>query len=160
MNDDPVQEPASCARVRERLAELLDDDLDPLAAARDAGHLEACAACCAERDELARLLRLASELEEPPAAELALARVQLSRQLSLAAAPRRAHPLALRLVQASAAAAAAVLALAALELGARHASSWRAPSRSLPDPRPPELGAPARWADGLRHLWQDEGDPR
>jgi anti-sigma factor RsiW len=47
--------PASCARVEARLAALVDGGLAPLDAARDRGHLEACAPC---RDALARHERL------------------------------------------------------------------------------------------------------
>jgi len=36
---------AGCARVRARLVELADGGLDPLAEARDRGHLEACGPC-------------------------------------------------------------------------------------------------------------------
>lgn len=36
---------APCARVQARLAELVDGALAPLDAARDRGHLEACASC-------------------------------------------------------------------------------------------------------------------
>lgn len=152
----PLPEPQSCARVRGRLIELLELDLDALAAARDEGHLEACAACRAERDQLASVFRVARALDQPSARELERARAGLSAYLSRAANKPRPHPLVRRLLPASAAAAAAVLALAALELGARHAQAWRAPSRSLGDPRTIELSAPAHWADGLRNLWNLE----
>ncbi len=43
---------AACARVRERLVELVDGGLGGLEAARDRGHLEACEACQAARQRL------------------------------------------------------------------------------------------------------------
>ncbi|HVS19492.1 MAG TPA: hypothetical protein VMT18_12880, partial [Planctomycetota bacterium] len=47
----------ACARVRGRLDELLDGCLGPLEAARDAGHLEACAGCSAEREQRAAWMK-------------------------------------------------------------------------------------------------------
>ena len=46
----------SCERVRHRLTELQDGGLSPIEEARDYGHLEACASCRAECDELELLL--------------------------------------------------------------------------------------------------------
>lgn len=156
MNEIRDHEPASCARVRGRLIELVDQDLDPLTAARDEGHLEACLPCRAERDELARVFQLARALDRPAPRELELARAALAERWA-PPATRRPHPLAQRLLQAGAAAAAAVLALAALELGARHARTWRAPSRALAAPPVLELSDPARWADALQNLWVHGG---
>lgn len=51
MNDRRTEggAPGACERVRARLELLVDGALPPLEAARDAGHLEACAGCAAER---------------------------------------------------------------------------------------------------------------
>lgn len=46
----------ACARVRARLEERFDGALAPLEAARDEGHLEACADCAAQARALARWL--------------------------------------------------------------------------------------------------------
>ena len=48
--------PSACERVRNRMPELWDDALAPIDAARDFGHLEACAECRAEWDQLLGLL--------------------------------------------------------------------------------------------------------
>jgi len=64
-------ERSSCARVVARLPELLDDALAPLAAARDRGHLEACAACAREEARHARLLAGVRALARVEAGELA-----------------------------------------------------------------------------------------
>jgi anti-sigma factor RsiW len=45
---------AGCVRVRARLVELADGGLDPLAEARDRGHLEACGPCAHALAEHAR----------------------------------------------------------------------------------------------------------
>lgn len=50
---------AACARVAGRLTQLVDGALAPLDAARDGGHLEACASC---RQTLARHTELLSSL--------------------------------------------------------------------------------------------------
>ena len=61
---------SACARVRARLPELLDDTLVPLAAARDRGHLEACAACAREEARHTRLLASVRTLARSEAHEL------------------------------------------------------------------------------------------
>lgn len=83
-----AQNPA-CARVQERLAQLLDHDLAPLEEARDLGHLEACPACRALEAEHVRLLkslpRAWSAGLEAEAARLAAA---VRRELARAPRPR------------------------------------------------------------------------
>ncbi|MEW6072518.1 MAG: zf-HC2 domain-containing protein [Planctomycetota bacterium] len=115
MKDGPAR--SGCDRVQGRLEPLLDGALDPLAAARDRGHLEACPACAAELARLERLLATIRAAAAPRAAELALARRGLAERIA-AAAPLRPR---LRLasspaLRAVATAAAAILALLALEL--------------------------------------------
>jgi anti-sigma factor RsiW len=80
---------AGCARVRARLEELLDGGLDPLAAARDEGHLEACAACAAERAAWLRLWAAAREAARPDPAELDFALRDLPARLAERPVPRR-----------------------------------------------------------------------
>jgi anti-sigma factor RsiW len=137
MNDhhDPD---AACARVRGRLDELDDGALAALEAARDEGHLEACAACAAERErrraEAERwraALSPAPQAWEHATAGLA-ARLATARSPSLPRAPR-AWKAALR---AASLAAACVLALVGLvELGvvdlARELEGGRASARAL-----------------------------
>lgn len=47
-----------------RLNDWLDDELDAVAAAEVAAHLESCASCRAEADELRRILRAAAALDD------------------------------------------------------------------------------------------------
>ncbi len=108
---------AACARVRGRAIELLDGGLPELEAARDEGHLEACAACRAELDRWEALLE-AGRLAGPASAEdleraraglderLARTRPSALRALAAAIPPRARH--------AAAAAAAALLVLGLL----------------------------------------------
>jgi anti-sigma factor RsiW len=59
----------SCARVEERMFELLDGGLAPLAEARDRGHLEACVRCQAILAEHEALLaRVRRSLPSPVSA--------------------------------------------------------------------------------------------
>jgi anti-sigma factor RsiW len=115
--DEPIpRRLQACARVREQLDELLERDLTPLEAARDRGHLEACAACAAERDRREGERALLSAALAPDGAVLAQARQGLEARLSQVR-PRRS---ALRLVTSRAAtwaglAAAGLLAVLALE---------------------------------------------
>jgi len=122
---------AACERVQARLCVLLDGELAPLEAARDEGHLEACASCAAERAAWERTLGSARAVEAARADDgLAAALLGLDERLARvpvrrtegvpdpgpvpsATAPR---PRAL-LLWPLAAAAAAVVALVALEHG-------------------------------------------
>ena len=137
MNDrhDPN---AACARVRGRLDELDDGALTALEAARDEGHLEACAACAAERERRrAEAERWLAALSPAPQA-FERATAGLAARLATARAPRpvatpRVWNAALR---AATLAAACVLALVGLvELGvvdlARELERGRASARAL-----------------------------
>ncbi len=77
---------SSCERVRHRLTELLDGGLAPIEEARDSGHLEACASCRAESDELELMLETlvpATTVES----ELDFAMAGLNDRLALIPAP-------------------------------------------------------------------------
>lgn len=74
-----------CERVRARLELLVDGALAPLAAARDEGHLEACAACRGEKESVERLVALLRAPE--PGLDAALA--GLAERLSAAPTARR-----------------------------------------------------------------------
>ena len=78
-----------CERVQGRLEELLDGGLDPLAAARDEGHLEACAACARELRAWTALLDAARAAGRPDPEELAFALAGLDERLAVAGRPRR-----------------------------------------------------------------------
>ena len=80
---------APCQRVQGRLEELLDGGLDPLAAARDEGHLEACAACARELRAWTALLDAARAAGRPDPAELSYALAGLDATLASAGGPRR-----------------------------------------------------------------------
>ncbi len=102
----------TCSRVQARLERLLDGELSRVEAARDEGHLEACAACRAEREREEHLLALLRE----PAEDLTFALEGLDSRLDQARAPRRAFVLLRGLgVQAALTAAAGLLALFLLE---------------------------------------------
>jgi len=88
-----------CVRVRARLVELLDGTLVPLEAARDRGHLEACAGCAAEEASEQRLLVGVRALASLEPAELARVHAAV-----LAALPPRRAPTRERLWLAAAAA--------------------------------------------------------
>ena len=113
---------AACARVVERLDALLDGALAPLEAARDEGHLEACAACACERERAGRV-RAAGAAALAPEAELARARAGLAARIGAARAPRRRPALVLlsggfgRAALGAAAALAAFVGVAALGVG-------------------------------------------
>ena len=55
----------ACQRVQDRLERLMDGGLEPLEAARDEGHLEACAACAAERESWEGFLGLLRRADAP-----------------------------------------------------------------------------------------------
>jgi len=123
----PTDFPPACRRVHERLDELLDGGLDPLDSARDAGHLEACARCAAERERLLAALTSWRARLLPSGSELARATEGLAARLARAseASPRRAAPArtagwAARPARAAAIAASALLALLALQ----RAGAW------------------------------------
>lgn len=62
----PPREPSpACMRVRGRLERLMDGGLEPLATARDEGHIEACAGCAAEREQWEGFLGLLRRAERP-----------------------------------------------------------------------------------------------
>jgi len=100
MNDPKQTLDPRCARVRARLPELLDDALLPLEAARDRGHLEACAGCAAEEARELRLLAGVRALARVEPDELARVHAAV-----LAALPPRRAPARERLWLAAAAAA-------------------------------------------------------
>lgn len=142
----PDEPGAGCARVQGRLEELLDGGLEPLAAARDAGHIEACAACAAERAAWLRLAAAAREAARPDPAELEQALSGLPARLEAGLASRRpprprARPLGLVSLATAAAALCALLALerggaappADAELFARLAPRLAGVERALPD---------------------------
>jgi predicted anti-sigma-YlaC factor YlaD len=106
MNAEPL--PASCARVRERLDLALDGGLAPLEAARDAGHLEACASCAALARTRAQWLADVRAALAPAAAQQRAADAR-----ALAALRGEARP---ALTPARRPAVAALLAAAALAL--------------------------------------------
>lgn len=101
MNDSTLPLDARCARVRARLPELLDGTLLALEAARDRGHLEACAGCAAEEARELRLLAGVRALARVDPVELARVHAAV-----LAALPPRRAPARERLWLAAAAAAA------------------------------------------------------
>lgn len=113
---DPFEPGAGCARVQGRMEELLDGGLDPLAAARDEGHLEACGGCARERAAWLSLLDAARAAGRPDPAELASALKGLEARLASAGRPRKPRARRLQLVS-LATAAAALCALLALEQG-------------------------------------------
>jgi anti-sigma factor RsiW len=84
-------ERVGCARVRARLARLVDGGLAPLEAALDCGHLEACAGCRRERAEHERLLAAIRALSAARAEDLEPAWAALREELGvpLGAARRR-----------------------------------------------------------------------
>ena len=107
---------ASCARVEERLAALVDGALAPLAEARDRGHLEACEACrsaLARHERLLASIRTAAWQESAREAELVAAAVFARLEALAPPAPRAkaSRSWAVGLI----AAAAAVLLLALLQ---------------------------------------------
>ena len=73
---------SACDRVRERLAELWDGRLAPVDTARDQGHLEACAECRSEWEQLNELLGAVAEISAPEA-ELDFASVGLAAKLDV-----------------------------------------------------------------------------
>ena len=72
---------SACERVREGLPNLWDGRLDPIDAARDHGHLEACADCRSEWEQLQELLGAIAEVSVPEA-ELDFASEGLAAKLS------------------------------------------------------------------------------
>lgn len=105
-----------CERVRARLIALVEGELAALDEARDRGHLEACAACARECEELARLRRGIRALARVPEHELARVHTAVLAHLRArepARRPKPARPLkqAQRARFVLAAAAALVLAL-------------------------------------------------
>lgn len=89
---DLPDRPPACARVRSRLDELLDRDLPPLEAARDEGHLEACARCAAERRERELELRAWRSALDAPEPSFARALDGLETRLAGAPGPRASIP--------------------------------------------------------------------
>jgi hypothetical protein len=65
----------TCARVRNRLSEWLDDDLEPAAARAVESHLAGCPACARRADELRAVCGLVADLPCLEAAEPVAARV-------------------------------------------------------------------------------------
>jgi len=110
---------ASCARVEERLAALVDGALAPLAEARDRGHLEACEACrsaLARHERLLASIRTAAWQESAREAELVAAAVFARLEALAPPAPRSLRAKASRSWAVGLiAAAAAVLLLALLQ---------------------------------------------
>jgi len=70
MSRPPTDESNGCERVLARLDRYLDHDLPPLDEARDAGHLEVCAACRAELQRRERVLATARGVLAEPSPEL------------------------------------------------------------------------------------------
>ena len=142
----------ACERVRGRLDEALDGALAPLAAARDAGHVEACGACAAERERRARLLESARAALLASRGELELASQGLEARIARARAPAMRRLAAWgRPMRAAAIAASAIVALFLLQgvsaldvsLGDLFASSLRsAPLDFLPRPSWPPADFP------------------
>lgn len=139
----------ACRRVQGRLAELLDGGLDALESARDQGHLEACAACGAEREVWRELLAGVQGASRAPAAEVSWALEGLEPRLGAALAVgrrRRFRLLAGRGLVAVGTAAAAVLGLLALEAGGWGLEEVAAPTRTAELLPQVEFGLPD-WAD-------------
>jgi hypothetical protein len=71
----------TCARVRSRLSEWLDGDLEPAAARAVSSHLAGCAACTRQADELRAVSGLLAELPRlaapEPVAPLVLDRLEI-----------------------------------------------------------------------------------
>lgn len=123
------QRSLGCRRVQERLAELEDGALAPLAEARDRGHLEVCAACALELAWHRRLLARLRGLETIGAEEVTALSASVLACLP-ARPPSRPH-LGVRSRASLVLASAAALLLAGL---------WT--FRGLPRaPRPADLGA-------------------
>jgi hypothetical protein len=101
-----------CARVRARLDELQDGALAPLEAARDHGHLEACADCAREARARADWLAHVQAELAPPRASQRDADARVAQALAATALPRRRA--ATRRVATAALLAAAALALLTL----------------------------------------------
>jgi anti-sigma factor RsiW len=143
--ESPV--PASCARVRARLAAWLDGGLPPLEAALDRGHLEACAECARERERHERLLAAIRTASAPPALEVELAAAAVLARLP-ARPPAR---LAARWRDRAALAAAAALLLVTLV-----ATRAAGPAPRPLDPATFErvLGQLPSWSDVVRGLGQ------
>lgn len=137
--------PASCARVRARLAAWLDGGLAPLEAALDRGHLEACAGCARERERHERLLESIRAASSPPAREVELVAAAVLQRVP-AAQPAR---LAVRWRGPGALAAAAAVLLVAL-VATRGAGPMPRPF----DPATFErvLGQLPGWSDVVRGL--------
>jgi anti-sigma factor RsiW len=113
------EEPTGCARVRGRLDEYIDGGLDELSAARDGGHLEACAACALERERRILWLGKLQAALEPALAAQRHATAGLGARLAAARPPQSLGPLSTRspgVRRAAWAAAAAACALLALAL--------------------------------------------
>jgi anti-sigma factor RsiW len=107
---------AGCERVQSRLEAVVDTSLPALDQARDEGHLEGCAACCAAAERHRAWLRDLRAHLAPSAPELAFARQGLGERVAGAHGPRSI--VARRLLRVGGAAAAGLLALAAVrELG-------------------------------------------
>ena len=137
MKSDDTNLPENCAgactRVRGRLEVLLDGGLTAVEAARDEGHLEACEACAAARDDWRAVL---GDLREglAGAPDLDFALDGLDARLAAARSPKRARPGRDTLLAGLVAAAAAVLVLVALRgLGLDEAglTDYTAAGRSL-----------------------------
>ncbi|MEM7310582.1 MAG: zf-HC2 domain-containing protein [Planctomycetota bacterium] len=154
----PDLDPA-CRRLRGRLALLLDGGLSPVEAARDEGHLEACAGCRAEREAWERTTALAAEALGGAAGELAWALSGLDGRLEDAFAARRRsrlRRLAGGAVASAATAAAALLALFVLRFGGLSLDEHSALARLSPLPTL-DLRLPD-WASLLGGTPLGEGD--
>jgi len=148
MNDATT--PGGCARVRDRMPHLVDGTLPALQAARDEGHLEACAGCRGELESLELVLSSIREAYRVPAAELA--GLELEILGSLPEGPRRRQ----RVPQATAswgwAAAAAVLLACAWKLTQETGLTPVAPELTGLHPLLARLPGWTEMASGLDHL--------
>lgn len=152
MNDTRTRD--GCARVRDRIDRYLDGALGPVEAARDQGHLEACAECARERARCEALFAAIRAVSTPGADDLSFARNGLGDRLRAAPSTRpRLRLLRGRVTRAVATAAAAIVALLALELvGSGLASFGSVPSWTGDLLEQTNFELPG-WSEVFRDLW-------
>ncbi len=148
-----------CARVCQRLIELLDGGLPAGEAARDEGHLEACAACEVERARLEAWLSGLRAAVLPSPSELLSASAGLEARLARVPAPqpalslRRGGSMPLAASAAVCLAASALLALALLRgLGMVHIPAGGSVGGALENLGRGSLPS-LNWPTGSGDLW-------